>query len=128
MILTYFKIGQTVYCPIYGQGIIIAITNHTIHVQFEQIIYLYNLDGRLYDDGNIILSQKPHEPVINQPISAFEDGELVWVRSVDDHEWLIRYYSHFENGLHYCHPNQKRTGLLPTNWSEIQKFDDNPLI
>ena len=51
-------------------------------------------------------------------ITEFKQGELVFVR--DFGEWYYRYYSHYENGKHFCFFHQQREGNTNT-WKEIKK-------
>jgi hypothetical protein len=62
--------------------------------------------------------------------TKFKKDDLVWVRAKCDYDWNVRFYSHFENGKHYCFIDQKSSKETGTtiDWKEIFSFDQNPLI
>lgn len=129
--MKYFKEGQTVYCSIYGEGVVYKIDKdaweYPIQVKFlgEREVVPYTLDGRFLVGKPICLSQKPIPPIINEPIIEFEDGELVWCNM--GNLWYARYYCKFEDNNHYCYENQDKCGRA-IKWNEVRKFEDNPLL
>jgi hypothetical protein len=43
------------------------------------------------------------------PRKEIPKDTLVWVKMVEDDEWLLKFYSHFEGGKHYCFISQKKS-------------------
>ena len=123
---TKFKVGQTVYCLIYGKGIITNINDSSVYrvrVCFDSRQKVsYTADGRIFEIANITLSPYGWEVKEKQP--EFETGERVWVSDDNDY-WLCYYYSHCNNGIHYCFFNQQKVGNA-LKWDYVRKFDDIP--
>lgn len=92
---TYFEVGQTVYCSVYGKGTVKRITTsiYPIDVYFESQkgIQSYTWEGKYKLNANCIsLSQNPIPPIINTPFIKFEEGELVFARNGDT--WFLQYF------------------------------------
>jgi hypothetical protein len=62
--------------------------------------------------------------------TKFKKDDLVWVRDSRDNVWHVRFYSHYENGKHYCFSGQQKSAETDktTYWYKILPFDQNPLI
>jgi hypothetical protein len=43
------------------------------------------------------------------PEKEIAKDTFVWVRQHEQNEWYQRFYSHFEDGKHYCFDNQKKS-------------------
>ena len=92
--MKYFKLNQTVYHPVYGEGEVISI-NHDfmdcrILVKFKKSTISFREDGSDYHTKAIVLSQTPIPEIVNKPLEdtyipfTFEDRELLrgkWIRS-----------------------------------------------
>ena len=90
--MKYFKEGQTVYHPIYGEGVVYRINEfeeYPIVVEFENYKITFTTDGRHILDKPISLSQNTSLVIANKPFVdnyihfTFEDRELLrgqWVR------------------------------------------------
>lgn len=133
-----FKKGDIVYWQdLQGEVIDIDDTDYPIIVQFinDYIDYFTN-DGRIYlkYHGRIDLKYPPvlsHTPYTLNGFtqnSVIEKDTLVWIRDGNGCDWVQRFYSHFENGKHYCFANQ-----LPSNetkeifsWTYLET--ENPLL
>jgi hypothetical protein len=63
-------------------------------------------------------------PFKEEPI---EKDTLVWFRIDENESWKVGYYSHFENGKHYCFVNSKKS--TETNNTTFWKIvtTENPL-
>lgn len=90
----YFEVGQTVYCALFGKGIVIS-TNYSqlypIQVKFNQgdLTRSFTFDGRLGATTNITLSQNHIPEIVNKPLCKFKKGDVVLVRDSDDMFWKI---------------------------------------
>lgn len=128
--MEFFKVGQTVYSPYLGEGIVEAIdTKSSYPVVVHFISYQkqrYTIDGRYMSNLDVTLFQNPPVFQPNVPIKPmFKKGDLVWV-SDNGSYWSVRYYSHFDSKNHYCFTNQLKQDTT-TRWTHIRKFDDCPL-
>jgi len=96
----YFKVDQTVYSPLYGEGIVIAIDypgDWPIKVKFHGIgpengdENAYTIDGKENDtDPYPALSQKPIVYIENKPL--LEKGQMVWVKDNHEKGWICAEY------------------------------------
>lgn len=70
----YFKVGQKVWCAIYGEGVVKNIKyteNYPIEVELKYGKFcLYTEDGKYFENNNtnVVLSTTPLPPIINEPI------------------------------------------------------------
>lgn len=125
----YFKVGMKVWDVSFGEGKVVQIHDdnlYPIRVEFAKKIARYTYDGKyLTNVTNTSLYQT--EPILtpNVPINEFEQDELVLVRDLG--EWLLRYFSHFEDGKYWCYSNQRTEGNVNA-WNQISKLTDNPLL
>ena len=65
-----FKVGQTVWCLIFGQGVVVGVDDedslgsYCIDVKFKDDLSIsYTSDGKLYAEGNITLFPHPVEVI-----------------------------------------------------------------
>jgi hypothetical protein len=70
--MKYFKLDQTVYHPVYGEGLVIS-TKHDfmdckILVQFEKSSISFREDGSDYHTRAIVLSQNPIPEIVNKSL------------------------------------------------------------
>ena len=61
-----FKVGQKVWCAIYGQGTVVNTCQkggetHPVHVKFNDFIIAYTSDGKYHEAGNVTLFPYPIE-------------------------------------------------------------------
>jgi hypothetical protein len=63
-------------------------------------------------------------PFKEQPI---EKDTIVWFRDSEDENWMVGYYSHFEDGKHHCVDYSKKSTETfdNTNWEIVTT--ENPL-
>lgn len=130
---TKLKKGDIVYWQDL-QGEVIDVINGTIScyikVKFnnDNNITYFTIDGRLYSNTPIVLSHTPYTLNGFSQNEVIEKDTLVWVRMYEYFEWQMRYYSHFENGQHYCFDWQqtsKETNNI-NSWNYLETT--NPLI
>lgn len=98
--MKYFKLDQTVYHPVYGEGLVIS-TKHDfmdckILVQFKKSTISFREDGSDYHTRVIVLSQNPIPEIVNKPLEdiyipfTFEDRDLLrgkWIRQKGNDIW-----------------------------------------
>lgn len=123
--MKYFEIGMEVYDVRFGTGVVHEIDSNLIHVLYGIDFRSYILDGRWHAEERISLFTK--EPTIypNKEVIKFEKMELVF--AFTGKQWDLRYYSHSEQGLHYCYDDQKKGGFF-SHCEHIAKITKNPLI
>jgi hypothetical protein len=104
-------------------------SDYPIRVRFtnNRVVDFTN-DGRCNVDTPPVLSHTPYTLNGFTQNEVIEKDTLVWVKHEKDGEWKMRYYSHFENGKHYCFRFQKSS--KETQVIEIWNFVEttNPLI
>ena len=128
---TYFYVGQTVYSPNYGKGVVHSIvknTDYPIIVDFKETRNAYTFDGRLYEYQNISLFQQPLNLPTNKPIIKVNKGDLVWVKDYEETQWECRYFSHFSDFSRtkaVCFIDQKESGDLK-EWLYYSEFENIP--
>lgn len=114
----FFKVGQTVYHPIYGEGKVISQNNcndYPIFAEFKNGIYSFTLDGREFEIGRISLSQNPIPEIVNKPLTneyipfTFEDREFLrgkWIKpkkSIFLEKLIITFYPDGVGFYHNLH-------------------------
>jgi hypothetical protein len=113
-------VGKTVYLGNI-KGEIIGASEMGMDVDFNGIIYFFYTDGRLYKKLPPVLSFVPYDiPKFELPI---EKDAFVWCKNSDNECWSARYYSHMEDGVHYCFLDQLKshqTNNPPRPWSIVQ--------
>ena len=124
----YFKVGQTVYCAFYGEGVVKSINpdkRYPLEVQFFGENQYYTLDGRVYSNAEITLSQNPIPRIVNVPLveeEEFKKGDIVFVRDTMDSDWKVSFFVRHEpqkNGYQYG-VSGELNGLL-TYWMYCTK-------
>jgi hypothetical protein len=60
------------------------------------------------------------------PKKVIPKDTLVWCKKNESHLWTQRFYSHFENGKHFCYNDQKKSNQTTdkTSWNIVT--DKNP--
>lgn len=99
--MKYFKLNQTVYHPVLGEGIVVEIDEnederYPITVKFGDNYRSFTLEG-IYDNNQpITLSQNPIPKIVNTPLKdeyirfTFKDRELLkgkWIRLKENPIW-----------------------------------------
>ena len=123
--MVYFKEGQTTWDIRFGYGKVSNIIDNEVFVKFGDRLVRYTTDGRFSKDENVSLLQVEPNIQRNVPIVSFEQGELVLV--VEGTQLLMRYYSHYKEGKHFCFESQKKDGRAII-WLKVIKYADNPLL
>ena len=123
--MVYFRENMNVWDIRFGYGNVEGVSDDDVFVNFAGRTIRYTTDGRFLSSENVSLLQV--EPLIqrNVPIVSFEKGELVLVFA--HNQWVMRYYSHFDDDNHYCFDVQKTRGTTTTHIKVI-KYADNPLL
>jgi len=126
---TKFKIGDIVYWQELQGEVIYEFIGHPIRVRFtNNKVVDFTIDGRLYSNTPPVLSHTLYTLNGFTQNEVIEKDTLVWVKHEKDGEWKMRYYSHFENGKHYCFIIQLRSKQTDEliNWNFLETT--NPLI
>lgn len=131
---TKFKKGDIVYWQDL-QGEVISIEpdidsyNYPIKVEFTNVlIEFFTKDGRYAEDTPPVLSHTPYTLNGFTQNSVIEKDTLVWVRDSDEYNWEQRFFSHFQDGKHYCFVNQKTSKETnkTSRWNFLET--ENPLL
>jgi hypothetical protein len=127
---TKFKKGDIVYWQdLKGEVIDINSGNYPVIVKFiNNHTNDFTNDGRCYVNTPIVLSHTPYTLNVFTQNEVIEKDTLVWVRMYEDFEWQMRYYSHFENGQHYCFVGQLTSNQTEGIESWVYLETTNPLI
>lgn len=121
--LSKVKVGDKIWTIQNGWTEVIQIneeTDYPIGTEEDS----YTLDGK-----NTIFEKHPSAfleyPFKEQPI---EKDTLVWFRDNEDEFWKFGYYSHFENGKHFCFIYSKKSTETEqlTSWNIATT--ENPLL
>ena len=87
-----FKVGQTVWCLIYGQGVVTDVDNertketYPVFVKFQNYDELhisYTMEGRFHSQGNITLFPHPVEV-----IKVLSKPSIDWSHVKGEYKWL----------------------------------------
>ena len=125
-----FKKGDIVYWQdLQGEVTDIDDTDYPITVKFNNDFKKsFTYDGRYFEHFPPVLSHTPYTLNGFTQNSVIEKDTIVWIRDGNGCDWVQRFYSHFENGKHYCFANQ-----LPSNetkeifsWTYLE--NENPLL
>lgn len=113
-----FKVGDTVYHYEYGKGRVVRLekyAHYPVRVDFDGILKSFTRDGRQTVHCFPTISFTPYDLVNGgfsqeRPLPKIEVDTLVYVTGVLRKDWVMRYFSHFdENGIIYCFVNQKKS-------------------
>lgn len=120
-----FKVGDKVFDPYNGWGEVVEVGDHSIYpilVRFKRMgissTYTYTACGKYRVEDNFPkLSFTEYDPTKatgfsqKRPFPEVKDGQLVYVRSSFNNEWLMRYATGniSERGLE-TYPNQQKSG------------------
>jgi len=84
----------------------------------------YTLDGKvtIYDKYPSAFTEYPFKEQL------IEKDTLVWFRDSENENWMVGYYSHFEDGKHHCVDYSKKSTETfdNTNWEIVTT--ENPLL
>ena len=120
--LSKVKVGGKIWTIEDGWTNVINI-EHTDKYPIETENYTYTIDGK-FDKNDKYPSAFTEYPFKEQPI---EKDTLVWFRDNESACWKVGYYSHYEDGQHWCFDSSKKSTETEelTTW-EIVKTE-NPL-
>lgn len=125
------KKGDTVYWQDLKGEIINDkhLLDYPLFVKFNNgDIRSFTKDGRHLIGLPPILSLTPYTLEGFSQEKPIEKDTLVYVTDYEDNYWGMRYYSHFEDGKHYCFASQKKS----TETDEISYWKycqvENPLL
>ena len=116
--MKYFKLNQTVYHPIYGEGKVVEgyLDKYPISVKFENYRIDFTQDGRETESSKVTLSQNPIPEIVNKSLEdtyipfTFENdllGMKVKYKSTKE-KMFITYQSEDDiqcGGLNYSYHN-----------------------
>ena len=89
-----FKVGQKVWCLIYGQGVVTEIHDvcyaemYSVYVKFQredELNVSYTADGRFHNQGNIVLFPHPVEV-----IKSVTKPSIVWSHVSPEYNYLAQ--------------------------------------
>ena len=123
--MIYFRENMNVWDIRFGYGNVDVANDNEVFVNFAGRTVRYTTDGRFLSSENVSLLQVEPNIQRNVPIVSFEQGELVLV--VEGTQLLMRYYSHYKEGKHFCFESQKKDGRAII-WLKVIKYADNPLL
>ncbi len=85
-----------------------------------EMLWIKN-NGRSFGYIPPLFSMTPYTMQNFTPLNTeiFEKGQLVFVKNDKDDLWEARFYSHFEDGKHYCFVNQKKESETNICWKFI---------
>ena len=104
-------------------------SDYPIRVRFtnNRVVDFTN-DGRCNVDTPPVLSHTPYTLNGFTQNEVIEKDTLVYVKYSERNEWVLRFYSHFENGKHHCfkyqHTSKKTNDTIAWDFLETT----NPLI
>ena len=87
-----FKVGQTVWCLIYGQGVVTDVDSecteetYSVYVKFQnydELYISYTMEGKFHNQGNITLFPYPVEVV-----KASIKPSIDWSHVKGEYKWL----------------------------------------
>ena len=89
--MEYFKLNQTVYHPIYGEGKVITIIengNYPIRVKFKEFNTCFTKDGRSIKPDPVSLSQTPIPKIVNKPLEPEYEPFTYQEREFLRNKWI----------------------------------------
>ena len=122
--LSKVKVGDKIWTIQSGWVIVKSTVYYPSHPIFTDTECSYTIDGKQRCEDNAP-SAFTEYPFKEQPI---EKDTLVWFRDNESACWKVGYYSHYEDGQHWCFDSSKKSTETEelTTW-EIVKTE-NPLI
>ena len=101
-----FSVGQTVWCLIYGQGVVTdvdrerTVETYSVFVKFQNnddLIISYTMEGKFHNQGNITLFPYPVEV-----IKSLTKPSIDWSHVKGEYKWL----SVDKDGSAYVYENE----------------------
>lgn len=128
-----FKVGDTVYHWEYGKGVVSIIDDDVVYpmvVSFEKNEIIFTRNGALKPGGTPLLSFTPYDFIKGgfsqeRPLPDIEVDTLVYVKNGS--EWIMRYFSHFEDGYIFCFIGQGKRDDTRYSTPFIEWSLTNPL-
>ena len=109
-----FKVGQTVWCLIFGQGVVVGVDDedslgsYCIDVKFKDDLSIsYTSDGKVYAEGNVTLFPYPVEIV-----KAVTKPSIDWSHVNENFRYLVM----DECGQHWLTINRPTIPATPDHW------------
>lgn len=120
--LSKVKVGDKIWTIQEGWTKVTKINEYSYPIE-TTFPFSYNFDGKSY------LSHKYPSAFLECPFKdlPIERDTLVWYRDIEVDSWRIGYYSHFENGQHFCFINSKKSTetSISNSWNIVTT--ENPL-
>lgn len=121
--LSKVKKGDKIFTISEGWQTVLSTDYHDLN-KIETEKKAYRLDGK-FDQSDKFPSAFTEYPFKEQEI---ERDTLVWYRDNTSMSWFVGYYSHFENGKHFCFNCSKKSTEVKefTNWNIVTT--ENPFL
>ena len=115
------KVGDKIWTIQYGWVEVVNVETDSYPIETDGSCY--TIDGKR-SKSDKYPSAFTEYPFKEQPI---EKDTIVWYRDDEDTSWMVGYYSHFEDGNHFCfHGSKKSTETNVKNvWNIVTT--ENPL-
>jgi hypothetical protein len=124
-----FKVGDSVYCALFGWGIVSKIDEHKIYpvcVDFKNKLNVcYTFDGRYYENSKRTLSFS--EYILEnfsqeRPIELPKIGEDILVYDENNNEWILRQFLKYDEGSSYPFHCSDRNSFCVKSWSKLKRI------
>ena len=122
---TVFKVGDKVYCCIYGHGVVKSVDyteSYPLFVDFGYDTNNYTFDGKLDDCCKPTLSFTEYTLQgfsQERPIVLPEVGELCLVRDYNYEDWNLRMFLNYEKGFFYTQGTDK---VFSRGWKQMKRI------
>lgn len=121
--LSKVKVGDKIWTIQSGWTEVIQINEKTDYpIRTEEDSYTFDGKSTIFEKHPSAFLEYPFK---EQPI---EKDTVVWFRDGEDHSWINGYYSHFENGKHFCFANSLKSDEAKAYCSWNIVTTENPLI
>jgi len=121
--LSKVKVGDKIWTIQDGWIEVIKIENEEPYFVIDTEYETYTIDGksRIKDKYPSAFLEYPFKEQL------IEKDTLVWFRDSENENWMVGYYSHFEDGKHHCVDYSKKSTETfdNTNWEIVTT--ENPL-
>lgn len=77
---------------------------NVISIERDENYPIYTKNNTYTFDGKVNIGDKYPSAFLEYPFKEepIEKDTLVWFRDSEKSSWIVGYYSHFEDGRHYC--------------------------
>lgn len=121
--LSKVKVGDKIWTIQEGWTNVYTITKYFEYPISTKKGYTYTLDGKSHTDdihpSAFLECQFKEEPI--------EKDTVVWYKDSENAHWINGYYSHFEDGKHFCFNHSKKSTEISHSVSWKIVTTENPL-